>query len=93
MRRQSLALAVSIIAAFAFGGLLQSQGTQEPKSGHLVEIGKTYVVLLNESSLTVEFKVVEVVNDCWVKVEKTRKTYNYTHINLCSVLAMHALEQ
>ena len=89
MKKPWLGFALSICAAFAFGGLLQSQGAPEPKAGHVVEVGKTYVGMWSgNSTFTLEFKVTEIVNDCWVRVDKNRKNNNYTRINICSAIAL-----
>jgi hypothetical protein len=89
MKSQWLGFVLSIVAAFAFGGLLRSQAPPEPKAGHVVEAGKTYVGMWSgNSTFTLEFKVVEIVNDCWVKVDKNRKNNNYSRINICSAIAL-----
>lgn len=89
MKKIELVFALGIVAAFVFGGLLQSQSPPEPKAGHVVEVGKTYVGMWSgNSTFSLEFKVVEIVNDCWVKVEKNHKTNNYSRINICSAIAL-----
>ena len=75
---------------FMFGGLVQSQGTQEFKAEPLVDVGKTYRVQWSGGTAAVEFKVIGRVDDCWVKVERSRKTYDYTHVNLCSAMVLRA---
>jgi hypothetical protein len=87
VNRNALALAFCVTAAFLFGGLLRSQSSPEPKAGHLVEVGKSYIAYMGDAYAP-EFKVVGVVDDCWVKVEGNRKTTGYTRLNLCAALAM-----
>jgi hypothetical protein len=87
VKRITLVLAFCLTAALLFGGLLRSQSSPTPKAGHLVEVGKSYVAFMG-GTYAPEFKVVEVVNDCWVKVEGTRKTGGYTRLNLCMALVM-----
>jgi hypothetical protein len=84
---KKIVLAFCITAIFLFGGLLRSQSSPDPKTGHLVEVGKSYVAFMG-GTYAPEFKVVEVVNDCWVKVEGNRKTAGYTRLNLCVALAI-----
>jgi hypothetical protein len=87
MNTRELVLAFCLSVGFLGGGLLQSQSSPESKAGHLVEVGKSYVAFMG-GTYAPEFKVVEVVNDCWVKVEGTRKTAGYTRLNLCQALVM-----
>ena len=91
MRSKLVTLVVGLAAGVMLATLAQVQSADQPGSGRVVEVGKTYQAQWPGFAENIEFKVTGYVDDCWVKVEQTRKSYNFSHLNMCAAAAMRQI--
>lgn len=91
MKRQIAVLVAGLACGIALNSLAQVHSADQPGSARVVEIGKTYQAQWPGFATTVEFKVTGYIDDCWVKIERTRKAYEFSYVNMCAAATMREI--